>query len=101
MNTANLQLKGHTDRHLLMNDLLVPKGIVDRAEVAHAMDVAEQTVLGDYPTEELEGTQRDAIEFPIRLQQLANNGASETENMPFSELAKMVGQTKGRYNDEE
>ncbi len=42
---------------------------------------------------------RDAVAFPARLLQLANNGASETEIMPFSELAKMVGQLKEAYND--
>jgi hypothetical protein len=84
-----------------MNDLLVSKGIVDRHEIGHAMDIAEQTVLGDYRTEQLYAAQRDAIAFPIRLLRLANNGATETEIMPFSELARMVGQTKGRYNDEE
>jgi hypothetical protein len=101
MNTANLQLEGLLIAIASLNDLLVAKGVVDRHEVAHAMDVAEQTVLGDYRTEELDGAQRDAIAFPIRLLRLANNGASETEIMPFSELAKMVGQTKGRHNDEQ
>lgn len=65
------------------------------------MDVAEQTVLGDYGTEELGEARRDAIAFPIGLLRLVNNGASDTEVMPFSELAKLVGQTKGRYNDQE
>lgn len=100
MNTANLQLEGLLIAIASLNDLLVAKGIVDRREVAHAMDIAEQTVLGDYRTEELDPAQRDAIAFPIRLLRLANNGASETEIMPFSELARMVGQTKGRHNDE-
>lgn len=101
MNTANLQLEGLLIAIASMNDLLVAKGIVDRREIAHAMDVAEQTVLGDYRTEELDPAQRDAIAFPIRILRLANNGACDTEIMPFSELAKMVGQTKDRHNDQE
>ncbi|MDB5535487.1 MAG: hypothetical protein JWQ65_362 [Devosia sp.] len=100
MNTANLQLEGLLIAIASLNDLLVTKGIVHRKEIAHAMDVAEQTVLGDYRTEELDPARRDAIAFPIRLLRLANNGAADTEVMPFSELAKMVGQTKARYNDE-
>jgi hypothetical protein len=48
MNTANLQLEGLLIAIASMNDLLVAKGIVDREEIAHATDVAEQTVLGDY-----------------------------------------------------
>ena len=100
MNTANLQLEGLLIAIASLNDLLVVKGIVIRGEITHALDVAEQTVLGDYRTEGLDPAQRDAIAFPIRLLRLANTGATETEIMPFSELAKMVGQTKGRHNDE-
>lgn len=69
--------------------------VVVREEITRVLDVAEQTVPGDYGTEQLDEAQRDAIAFPIGLLRLANNGASETEVMPFSELAKMVGQTKG------
>ena len=100
MNTANLQLEGLMIAIASLNDLLVVKGIVDPREITHAMDVAEQTVLGDYRTEELGPAQRDAIAFPIRLLRLANNGATETGIMPFSELAKMVGQTKRQHNDD-
>ena len=64
------------------------------------MDVAEQTILGDYRMEELDPAQRDAIAFPIRVLRLANNGAG-TEVLPFSDLAKMVGLTKPRHNDQE
>ena len=101
MNTANLQFEGLLIAIASINDLLVARGVLDRAEIGHAMDVAEQTVLGDYRTEELSAAQRDAIAFPIRLLRLANNGSSETEIMPFSDLAKMVGQTKPRYNDQQ
>jgi hypothetical protein len=43
---------------------------------------------------------RDAICFPIRLLQLANNSQSESSVPGFSELARMVGQTKEHYNDQ-
>ena len=43
---------------------------------------------------------RDAICFPIRLLRLPFNAQSETDVPPFSELAKMVGQTKRPYNDQ-
>lgn len=101
MNTANLQLEGLFIAIASINDLLVAKGIVDRNEIGHALDVAEQTVLGDYRTEELDASHRDAIAFPIRLLRLANTDGSATETLPFSELAKMVGQTKPRHNDQE
>lgn len=101
MNTANLQLEGLLIAIASINDLLVARGVIDREEIGHAMDVAEQTVLGDYRTEGLDAAQRDAIAFPIRLLRLANIGASDTEIMPFSDLARMVGQTKPRHNDQE
>jgi hypothetical protein len=43
---------------------------------------------------------RDAICFPIRLLRIANNSQGESDILPFSELAKMVGQTKEPYNDQ-
>ncbi|MEO8683542.1 MAG: hypothetical protein ABI414_01745 [Devosia sp.] len=101
MNTANLQLEGLLIAIASINNLLVARGVIDRVEIGHAMDVAEQTVLGDYRMEELDPAQRDAIAFPIRVLCLANNGASDMEAMPFSVLAKMVGQTKPRHNDQE
>ena len=100
MNTANLQLEGLLIAIASINDLLVARGIVDRVEIGHAMDVAEQTILGDYRMEELDPAQRDAIAFPIRVLRLANSGAG-TEVLPFSDLAKMVGLTKPRHNDQE
>ncbi len=42
---------------------------------------------------------RDAVAFPARQLTFANNSASQTD-VTFSELAKMVGQTKGHYPDE-
>jgi hypothetical protein len=42
---------------------------------------------------------RDAVAFPARLLQYANNGVLEDEMAPFSELAKMVGKLKEQYND--
>lgn len=101
MNTANLQLEGLLIALASMNNLLVAKGLVTTEEVAGSLDRAEQTVLGDYRVEEMDPAQRDAIAFPIRLLKLANNGASPGEVQPFSELAKLVGQTKDSYNDQE
>lgn len=101
MNTANLQLEGLLVALASMNSLLIAKGLVSTEEVAGSLDRAEQTVLGDYRIDDLDPAQRDAIAFPIRLLRLANNGAADGDVQSFSELAKMVGQTKGTYNDQQ
>lgn len=101
MNTANLQIEGLLIALASINNLLVSKGVVTAEELAGTLDQAEQTVLGDYRTDELDPAQRDAIAFPVRLLRLANNGSSDGEVQSFSELAKLVGQTKGGYNDQQ
>ena len=99
MNTANLQLEGLYLAIAAVNNALVAKGLLTREELHTALRTAEETAMGDYRVEELSPANRDAVAFPARVLQLANNGASETEIMPFSELAKMVGQLKESYND--
>ncbi len=102
MNTANLQLEGLLTVLGLMNQLLVSKGIVATEELDRILATAEQTVLGDYRVaEELSPAHRDAIVFPVRLLRLANQMAVERDVPPFSELAKMVGETKGPHNDQQ
>lgn len=100
MNTANLQLEGLYIVVAALNEALVKKGVLSREEVDHVLQVAEQTAIGDYNVEEMSTSNRDAVAFPARLLQLANNGAASGEIQPFSELAKLVGQTKEPYNDQ-
>jgi len=42
---------------------------------------------------------RDAVNFPIRLLELANRCQPEADIPSFSKLARMVGQMKEPYND--
>lgn len=100
MNTANLQLEGLYLVVAALNNALVNKGLLSREELGHALKLAEQTALGDEATEDLSTAHRDAIAFPARLLMLANNGASGDEIQSFSELAKLVGQTKEPHNDQ-
>jgi hypothetical protein len=101
MNVANLQLQGLFMAIASLNNALVAKGLLTREEVDIALQRAEQTALGDDRlVEDMTPAQRDAVAFPARLLMLANNSASETEVVSFSELARMVGQTKGHYPDE-
>ena len=101
MNSANLQLEGVLIAMASINNLLVAKGLVTTEEVAGSLDRAEQTILGDYRADELAPAQRDALAFPIRLLRVANNGSSESDIQSFSELARLVGQTKDAYNDQQ
>ena len=100
MNVANLQLEGLYLAVAALNNLLVSKGIVEREDVDVALRRAEQTALGDYRTGDLSPAERDALAFAPRLLAAANNSASEGFTPSFTELAKLVGQTKGAYPDQ-
>jgi len=98
MNTANLQLEGLYLVVAAINNALVQKGVLSRAEVSVALERAEQIALGDYRVEEkLPPAYRDAIAFPARLLLKANQGG---DGQSFSELARAVGATKAPYNDQ-
>lgn len=100
MNTANLQLEGLYLAIAAINNALVEKGLLSREEIGQALKLAEETATGDYrSTESLTPSNRDAVAFPARLLLLAINTPDKA--MPsFSELAKLVGQTKPPYNDQ-
>ncbi|HRP78349.1 MAG TPA: hypothetical protein PL183_04505 [Aquamicrobium sp.] len=96
MNVANLQLQGLYLAFAAINNALVAKGLLSREEVDRALRLAERTALGDdrQVEEDIPPSGRDAVAFPARLLALANNSASGEEIPPFSELARLVGQTK-------
>lgn len=100
MNTANLQLEGLYLAVAAMNNLLVEKGIVERADVDLALRKAEAIAVGDRHAEELSLANRDAMAFSIRLLRLANDKLAVGENPSFSDLARAVGSTKRPYNDQ-
>ncbi|MGB3386437.1 MAG: hypothetical protein WBA88_00485 [Pseudaminobacter sp.] len=101
MNTANLQLEGLYLAIASINNLLVSKGILSVEEIDTALRRAEANATSDENiVEVMSPANRDAVCFPIRFLQLANNSGSEHEIPSFSELARMVGQTKEPYNDQ-
>ena len=101
MNTANLQLEGLYLAIVSINHLLVSKGVVSTSEIDMALRRAEANATGDeHIVEAMSPANRDAVCFPIRLLQLANNSGSGCEISSFSELARMVGVTKEPYNDQ-
>ena len=95
MNTANLQLEGLYLAIAAINNALVIKGVLSREEVDTALRTAEATAtIEDQENSKLSPALKDAIVFPLRLLQLANNSASEDGTVGFKELARFVGQTK-------
>ncbi|HEY0032162.1 MAG TPA: hypothetical protein VGB81_02760 [Devosia sp.] len=99
MNTANLQLEGLYLAIAAITNALVEKNLLSRDEVGKALQRAEQTALGDYRTEDLTGAQQDAVAFAPRLLILANAKAADGHMLNFSELARLVGQTKPPHPD--
>jgi len=84
-----------------INNLLVHRGLLSIDDIDVALRKAEANVTGDERTyEDMSPANRDAICFPMRLLQIANDAQGESDIPPFSELAKMVGQTKEPYNDQ-
>ncbi|MFV0800564.1 hypothetical protein EGJ57_04465 [Brucella anthropi] len=99
MNVANLQIEGLCLAFAAINHSLVEKGILSQVEIDEALRQAEATARGDDRfVEDLNPSNRDAICFPIRVLQIANTtGAERPWN--FTELARLVGETKQPYND--
>ncbi|RIK87531.1 MAG: hypothetical protein DCC69_03600 [Hyphomicrobiales bacterium] len=101
MNVANLQIEGLVMALASLNNALVNKGILSADELDLALAKAEAAMTGEERLQEdLPPSNRDAVCFPIRLLRLANRSADETDICAFSELARMVGQTKHSYNDQ-
>jgi hypothetical protein len=101
MNVANLQLEGLLMAVASLNNLMVHKGLLSVDEIELALHKAEANLTGEERAyEDLTPAQRDAVCFPVRLLRMANNAQSEANLPPFSELTKMVGQTKDPYNDQ-
>lgn len=101
MNVANLQLEGLVMAIASINKVLVRKGLLSVDDIDAALRRTEVSLSSEERAYEgLTPSYRDAVCFPIRLLQLANNMQSDTEVPAFSALTRMVGQTKGHYNDQ-
>jgi hypothetical protein len=101
MNVANLQLEGLIMAIASVNRVIVAKGLLSGEEVDLALRRAEASLTSEERQhEDLSPSNRDAVVFPIRVLQLANRTVDEQDICSFSELVKMVGQTKYPYNDQ-
>ncbi|MCX8570775.1 hypothetical protein [Aminobacter sp. MET-1] len=99
MNVANLQLEGLVMAVAALNQILVRKGVLSQEEVELALRKVESGQTSEERSESLSPANRDAINFPIRLLQLASRH-THGEMPPFSVLARAVGQQKEAYNDQ-
>lgn len=98
MNVANLQLEGLLMAVASINSTLVRKGLLTADEVDNALRRAEAGLTGEERLyQDMSPANRDAVCFPIRLLQLANRAPATST---FSDLARLVGQTKEPYNDQ-
>ena len=101
MNTANLQMQGLLLAVASINNTLVHKGLLTIDDIDLALRKAEASLTGEERLfEDLSPANRDAVCFPIRLLQMANLSQGEADVPGFSELTRMVGQTKEHYNDQ-
>jgi hypothetical protein len=101
MNVANLQLQGLYLAVAAVNNALVEKGLLTREELNLALVKAEQNAMGDdRVVEDLHPANRDAVAFPMRFLALANSRSANGELPGFTELARLVAETKGHYNDQ-
>jgi len=100
MNVANLQLEGLLMAVASINHELVRKGVLSADEVDMALRKAEANETDQDRSDQMSSSNRDAINFPIRLLQLANRCKSRNGLPSFSTLTKLVGQGKEHYNDE-
>lgn len=99
MNIANLQLEGLYLALAAINNALVEKGVLSREEMSLALRRAEQIAVGDDRMDELSSAEREAVAFAPRLLLLANDRAASGP-ASFSELARLVGQTKRPHPDQ-
>ena len=100
MNVANLQLEGLLMAVASINHVLVRKGVLTAEEIEVALRNAESSETSQERSGGMSASIRDAVNFPIRLLELANQCQPEADIPSFSKLARMVGQIKEPNNDQ-
>lgn len=93
MNTANLQLEGVYAALAALTDALRSKGLLTANEIDDALRRAEEAGRGA-DSGRLSPANADAVAFPLRYLRMANQASMEGRQLPFGEIAKMVGATK-------
>lgn len=99
MSVANMQIEGLCMAIIAINHALVEKGMLTQLDLNRAFKKAEAIARSDELfVEDLNPSSRDAVCFPIRILKAANKETTPRSST-FSELARMVGETKEPYND--
>ena len=99
MNVANLQIEGLCMAIAAINHALVEKGVLTQIELNGALKKAVAIARSDERfVEGLNPSSRDAVCFPIRILEVANKETTPRSST-FSDLARLVGETKRPYND--
>jgi len=98
VNTANLQLEGLYLALAAVNRALIDAGVVSTEQLDLAFRKTEAMAMGAERMNSLSPAERDAVCFPIRVLQTA---LDSPETADFTELARTVGMTKPRYNDQQ
>jgi hypothetical protein len=101
MNVANLQLEGLIMAIASINHVLVRKGVLSVEEIDRALRKAQENMVDETRAEELSPANRDAINFPLRALQVTNQCPPEADVPTFAEVARMVGEMKPLYNDQQ
>jgi hypothetical protein len=84
---------------MAVNHALVEKGVLTRIELNGALKKAKAIARSDERfVEDLNPSSRDAVCFPIRILEAANKETTPRSST-FSELTRIIGETKEPYND--
>ena len=95
MNTANLQLEGLYAAVAALTSALREKGLLSAEEIDQALGRAEAGLAQHHGNAaRLSASNLDAIAFPLRYLRLANQAAERGSELPFHDLARLVGETK-------
>jgi hypothetical protein len=91
MNTANLGLEGLYLAISSVNARLVEKGLLTHAEVHDALKQAEASATAGGEHDDLSGSNRKAICFPIRFLMLANEKTENQQPVSFRAITEDIG----------
>jgi len=99
MNPANLQLEGLYAALAALTEALRAKGLLSGAEIEDALMRAEDGA-SRMGSSNLSGANADAIVFPIRYLRVANQASLQGRKLDFSDIAKLIGESKGSHVNE-
>lgn len=94
MNTANLQLEGLYIAVTALAEALREKGLLSAEELAASLDRAETVAWEAQSQKGLSTSNIEAVVFPIRYLRVAVEASARGNQLPFHEVARIVGEAK-------